>query len=590
MIQLAEKLSFSGILGFYGQQWPEIDRKFSRLGVFMRFSFLMLWLATMPILALANPDAGPADQPDAGLGHNGSPTQPNQPKITPKTLTPEVFERLTPIFSGVASLQTQGKEVFSKIAGHADARAQTPILKSTRFPICSVSKHFTAVAVLRLVEQEKVNIDEPLHTYVKGMTPIQKDGKVCTVRNAMNHLCGFDREFTSLNDGNHLADREVRDAYVTAMNEAELVNTPGTKRLYTNVGYDALGILVQDVSGQDFETFLKEQFFNPLGMTNTGVETPLDADPQQHVRGLLWMKWLNFDAASTLMFPSNFASTIGASGNIYSTVDDLHRWNRALHTGQILKPKTYAELVNIPEVNKHTNTEGLTSTGGYAGGLIVGTYDKNGLEVIWHNGALVPYNFSSFIGWAPQTQTSFVMLSNHAMFVSQTTKTGLQILEWQHGLIDEVASPKLPWPAYLFLIFFALIFGGLPFILYFYGQLFRKGHRKGNTKAFSALLTHTVYTPFFLLMVWGGPVRGPIIFSVFVLLSVVGLIKRFQFFQGALDGLSKGQILKIFVPHVLVTFFVGSMDQLGAFLIVAGLIVLLITYTVRNGRPSPGLG
>ena len=74
-------------------------------------------------------------------------------------------------------------------------------------------------------------------------------------------------------------------------------------------------------------------------------------------------------------------------------MDDLHRWNRALHTGQILKPETYAELVNIPEVNKRTNTEGLTSTGGYAGGLIVGTYDKNGLEVIWHNGALVPYNF-----------------------------------------------------------------------------------------------------------------------------------------------------------------------------------------------------
>ena len=481
------------------------------------------------------------------MGHKDLPARTNQPQITAQPLTSDVFERLTPIFSGVASLQVQGKEVFSKIAGHADARDQTPIVRQTRFPICSVSKHFTAVAILRLVEQGKVNIDEPLHTHVKGMTPIQKDGQVC-IRNAMNHLCGFARELTSLNDGNHLVDAEVRDAYIAAMNEAELVNTPGTKRLYTNVGYDALsGILVQDVSGQDFETFLKEQFFNPLGMTNTGVETPLDADPQQHVRGLLWMKWLNLDAASTLMFPSNFASTIGASGNIFSTVDDLHRWNRALHTGQILKPETYAELVNIPDVNKHTKTEGLTSTGGYAGGLIVGTYDKKNLEVIWHNGALVPYNFSSFIGWAPQTQTSFVMLSNHAMFVSQMTKTGLQVLEWQHGLIDEVDAPKLPWPAYLFLIFLA-IFGGLPFILYFYVQLFRKGHRKGHTKAFSALLSHTVYTPFFLLMVWGGPVRGPIIFSVFVILSVVGLIKRFQFFQGALDGLSKGQYLKIFCP------------------------------------------
>ena len=364
------------------------------------------------------------------------------------------------------------------------------------------------------------------------MTPIQKDGKVCTVRNAMNHLCGFDREFTSLNDGNHLTDPEVRDAYVTAMNEAELVNVPGTKRLYTNVGYDALGILVQDVSGQDFETFLKEQFFNPLSMTDTGIKTPLDADPQQHVRGLLWMKWLNLDAASTLMFPSNFASTIGASGNIYSTVEDLHRWNRALHTGQILKPETYAELVRVPEVNKHTNTKGLASTGGYAGGLIVGTYEKNGLEIIWHNGALVPYNFSAFMGWAPQTQTSFVMLSNHAMYVSQPTQVGLQVLEWRHGLLGEVASPKLSWPAYLFLIFFALIFGALPFTLYFYGQLFRIGHRKGNTKAFTALLSHTVYTPFLLLMVWGGPVRGPLFFRSLLRCPWWAWSNAFRFFRG----------------------------------------------------------
>ena len=85
-------------------------------------------------------------------------------------------------------------------------------------------------------------------------------------------------------------------------------------------------------------------------------------------------------------------------------------------------------------------------------------------------------------------------------------------------------------------------------------------------------------------MVWGGPVRGPIIYSAFVLISVAGLFKRFHFFHGALNGLSKLHYLKIFLPHLAVTAIVGSMDPLGAILIVAGIASLLIAYVTANGR------
>ena len=91
----------------------------------MRFSFIILWLATMPTLTLASPDAGPTNQSDAGLGHKDLPARTNQPQITAQPLTSDVFERLTPIFRS-RFLQVQGKEVFSKIAGHAMQEIKRP--------------------------------------------------------------------------------------------------------------------------------------------------------------------------------------------------------------------------------------------------------------------------------------------------------------------------------------------------------------------------------------------------------------------------------------------------------------------------------
>ena len=125
--------------------------------------------------------------------------------------------------------------------------------------------------------------------------------------------------------------------------------------------------------------------------------------------------------------------------------------------------------------------------------------------------------------------------------------------------------------------------------LFFYAQLFRKGHRKGHTKAFFCA---------------ADPYR---LYAIFSAHGLGWACSRSHHFFGLCDSLSGGphQTLSVFPrrfrrfkqransrnlrAHVLVTFFVGSMDPLGALLIVAGLIVLVLTYTVRNGRPSPGL-
>lgn len=530
-------------------------------------AFVLLLL--MPTPALASPDGGMAAAAQAIP----------EPTLQSRAFQPAVFDELMPLFSGVVSLEVAGKTIFSKVAGHADARNNTPNTLNTRFPICSLSKQFASVAVLRLVDQGKLKLDEPIHAYVEGLQPIEKEGKKCTIRNAMNHLCGFDREFL-MDDTDHLVDSEKRKSYVAAMNDAELVNTPGTKRLYTNVGYDLLGLLVQDVSGQEYETFLKEQFFEPLGMKDTGIEVPLPVTAPKNARGQIWLKWLNIDAASNFMLPANFASTVGASGNISSTVQDMQTWNRALHTGQILPPGTYAELIAVPAPNQKPKKAG-ESSGGYGGGIIIVDHPQS-VRLIWHNGALVPHNFSTFMGWVPQTQTSLVMLTNHAMFISQETKAGLRLLQWLHGITDDTSSPERPFMAYLFMMVFGIFLVGFPITAFFYIRLFLKGHRKGKTKAFSSLISYTLYTPFFLLVIWGGPVRGPIIFLVFLLVSVGLTVKNFHLFENGLHGLTRGQWAKLVLPHAATIAFVGYFDFLGAALMTGGLLALLAVYALMS--------
>jgi len=345
-----------------------------------------------------------------------------------RMVTAEVFNRAVPIFSGVASLQQDKKERFVHVSGVSDARSGIAHSKTTRFPICSLSKQFAAVSVIRLSDDGLVDLDAPLHTYVKGLEQLELGGQVCTVRHAMNHRCGIERQISS-GSGGHLTDTAVRVQYLGAINDAELLHAPGSKLLYSNVGYDLLGLLVEDVSGIGYEAFLKSRFFSALNMVNTGIET--EVDTPGHARGLLWMKWFNLDVAQTLMHAPNYASTLGAAGNIYSTVDDLHRWNNALHTGQILSPAGYKALIKAPTVKRKQDEGKPAQTGGYAGGLINIEYD-NGTQLIWHNGALVPYMFSTFMGYVPQTKTSFVVLTNHATFVSRLTGASIGLLEWLH--------------------------------------------------------------------------------------------------------------------------------------------------------------
>jgi CubicO group peptidase (beta-lactamase class C family) len=500
-----------------------------------------------------------------------------------RMVTADTFKRAVPIFSGVASLQQDTKERFVLVSGVSDARSGTALSKTTRFPICSLSKQFAAVSVIRLSDDGLVDLDAPLHSYVKGLEQLELGGQVCTVRHAMNHRCGLVRQISSGSSG-HLTDAAVRAQYLGAISETELLHSPGSKLLYSNVGYDLLGLLVEDVSGIGYEAFLKSRFFSALNMANTGIET--EVDTPGHARGLLWMKWFDLDVAQTLIHVPNYASTLGAAGNIYSTVDDLHRWNNALHSGQILSPAGYEALIKAPTVKRKQDEGKPAQTGGYAGGLINIEYD-NETQLIWHNGALVPYMFSTFMGYVTQTKTSFVVLTNHATFISRLTGSSISLLEWLHGLGQVEDAPSLGWGAYLFPAIIGLFILVFPFLIFQYIRVLRNGHKKGARKALSALMSHTIYTPFFILMLWGTPTLGILIMSVFLALSVWGLWYSFGFFKGALNPLSFRSALKFLIMHLIVVVFVGTMDPLGSTLMGVAMTTLFAVYVYLERRDCP---
>lgn len=452
------------------------------------------------------------------------------------------------------------------------------LTKDTRFFICSLSKQFAIVALLRLVEQGKVELDQPLNQYIQGLQPLQKQGVTCTVRHAMNHLCGLDRQ-NKPGDLNHLQDDQMKQSYIQALNQSELHHTPGTKQFYSNVGYNLLGILIQDVSGQSYETFLKKEFFDPLGMHNTGLHTSTPLTAPHHARGLMWLKWLNLDAPSNFMIPANYASQLGAAGNLYSTEHDLHLWNTALHTGKILSKKEYQALIRVPKVNYHSEEtkEGKTQKGGYAGGILAVNYNER-LDVLWHNGALLPHNFSSFMAWIPQTQTSFVFLSNHATLVSKETQLGLHLIEWMHGLHPHINPINLDWSAYVFLMILGIVFLTFPLALFFYLRILRKGHKKGPKKALSSLLSHTAYTPLIPLMIWSSPPIYLCVYICFIALSLLSLYTKFELFQNALHNAGPWKLFLFLTPHLLVIGLFFFLNQGESSLIIAGIIAGLIGF------------
>ncbi len=236
---------------------------------------------------------------------------------------------------GVAVLVMRGDDVLYRGArGLADIVAQVPLQPGDRFRIGSVTKQIGAAGLLTLVDAGKVALDDPLSKYL----PNYPGGAGITVEQLLNHTSGI-KDYTRIPG---TLQGPIRRDLTTAQlvdyfrNEAPDF-APGEQWSYSNSGYVLVGAIIEAASGQPWHRYLEQTFFKPIGMIDTGY----GADPAviaRQVKGYITNGGIPAPAPPISMTQPH------AAGALVSTVDDLARWNRALHDGQMLKPATYARM------------------------------------------------------------------------------------------------------------------------------------------------------------------------------------------------------------------------------------------------------
>lgn len=292
-------------------------------------------------------------------------------------------------------ISRDGRKILEKGYGLAQIETSVPITCDTRFRIGSITKQFTAAAILKLAEQGKLSVNDPLSKYI----PDWPRGQEVTLRHLLNHSSGIHNFTAKPGFPVNVTNAIPLDALIASFKQEPYDFTPGDKFSYCNSGYVLLGFIIEKVSGQTYGDFLQKNFFEPLGMTNTGVY-PSGGPLANEAFGYSYendvvRRSVNWDM-----------SNVPAAGNLYSTAHDLFLWNEALFAGKVLSPANAraAFTVGVLAGDDPTHPEDI----GYGYGW---TMDRlNGAREISHGGELA--GFGSYLLRLPDYHLTVVVLLN----------------------------------------------------------------------------------------------------------------------------------------------------------------------------------
>ena len=283
-----------------------------------------------------------------------------------------------------------GKMVEAQGFGLANVELQVPVKPETVFQSGSVGKQFTATAVMMLVEEGKIRLDDPITMYLKDAPP--KWNQV-TVSELLSHTAGF----TDYPDNFDFRKDYTEDELFKVIAGIPLAFPPGTKWSYSNLGYATLGILIHQVTGKFYGDFLQERIFQPLGMTTTRVMSEADIIPNRAagyrlVKGELKnQEWVAPTVNTT------------ADGSLYFSILDLAKWDAALYTEKLLKRSSLEEMWTPAKLSN-----GQPNSGDYGFGWSIG--NVRGHRVLDHGGAW--QGFKTHISRYVDDKLTVVVLTN----------------------------------------------------------------------------------------------------------------------------------------------------------------------------------
>lgn len=249
----------------------------------------------------------------------------------------------------------------------ANVELQVPVKPETIFQSGSVGKQFTATAVMMLVEEGKIGLDDPLTKYFPDAPAAWKQD---TIRELLSHTAGFTDYPKSFD-----MRKDYTEAQLLKIVEGiPLAYPPGTNWSYSNLGFLTLGILIHKVTGEFYGDFLQQRIFRPLGMNSTRIISEADIVPNRSagyrlVKGELKnQEWVSPSVNTT------------ADGALYFSTLDLAKWDAALYTEKLLKKSSLDQMWTVAKLK---NTK--PNSGHYGFGWFIET--RNGHRVVEHEGA-----------------------------------------------------------------------------------------------------------------------------------------------------------------------------------------------------------
>ena len=293
---------------------------------------------------------------------------------------------------GMAVLVARGDEVLYRGAcGQASLELEVPLSPDHVFRIGSVTKQFSAAAVLKLAEDGRLSLADSVSKHVPGYP----GGETVTVEMLLNHTSGI-RSYTDIESimtgGGIMKDLSTAQLIDTFKDEKPDF-APGEGWHYNNSGYVLVGAVIEAVSGKPWHAYLDEVFFQPMGMAHTGYGNEAEAVIPGHVGGYARKD----DRWTRAMYLS--MTQPHAAGALVSTVDDLLRWNRALHEGKVLEDAGYRAMIT---------PVGNAADSGYGFGIFTGTL--RGEPQLWHGGGIPGFN--SYLLYLPGSDITVAVLYN----------------------------------------------------------------------------------------------------------------------------------------------------------------------------------
>lgn len=260
-------------------------------------------------------------------------------------------------FSGSVLVAQKGKVLVREPFGYADFEQQVPNQVNTRFHIASLTKMFTAAAVLELRNRGVLELNDPIAKFL----PDYPSGDLFTIEHLLRHRAGI-VNYSSLPDFANLSKKRCTlEEVVGWFRDKPLEFTPGSQHRYSNSGYVLLAYVIERTTGKAWEDFLAETIFTPVGMQRTG-----NVHDKQNVSGLA--KGYDFAETPNLIVPAekfDLSHKVGA-GSLYSTVDDLYRWHQAVRDQKYVFTGTAIESYGWGVRNWHGQTV-LTQDGSSPG-------------------------------------------------------------------------------------------------------------------------------------------------------------------------------------------------------------------------------